>query len=134
MNHRGTEGSESDGTSLTGAVIGAAIDVHRALGPGLLESAYRTCLFHEIVSRRLKVRKEVPLPMSYKGIRLESGYRLNLVVEGRLIVEIKAVERVHPVAYAQVLTYLRLTGIRLGLLINFNTQSLRTGIRRIVSG
>jgi len=119
---------------VTGAIIGSAIDVHRALGPGLLESAYRICLFHELRLRGLGVLKEVPLPLKYKGIQLESGYRLDLIVEGRVIVEVKAVERVHPVAYAQVLTYLRLTGIRLGLLINFNTQSLRTGIRRIVLG
>lgn len=134
MKHRGTEGSDRDQAPVTGAIIGSAIDVHRALGPGLLESAYRICLFHELRLRGLGVLKEVPLPLKYKGIQLESGYRLDLIVEGRVIVEVKAVERVHPVAYAQVLTYLRLTGIRLGLLINFNTQSLRTGIRRIVLG
>jgi GxxExxY protein len=134
VKHRGTEGSDRDQAPVTGAIIGSAIDVHRALGPGLLESAYRICLFHELRLRGLGVLKEVPLPLKYKGIQLESGYRLDLIVEGRVIVEVKAVERVHPVAYAQVLTYLRLTGIRLGLLINFNTQSLRTGIRRIVLG
>jgi GxxExxY protein len=132
MKHRGTEGSEREQSSLTGAIIGSAIEVHGALGPGLLESAYCTCLFYELHSRGFQVRKEVALPLTYKGIELEAGYRLDLVVEGRVIVEVKAVERVPPVAYAQVLTYLRLTGIRLGLLINFNTQSLRTGIRRIV--
>jgi GxxExxY protein len=109
------------------------MEVHRALGPGLLESAYCTCLYHELRQRGLKVQKEVPLPVRYKGVQLDAGYRLDLVIEGRVIVEVKAVERVHPVAFSQVLTYLRLTGIRLGLLINFNTQSLKTGIRRIVS-
>ena len=123
-----------DQSSLTGTIIGGAMEVHRALGPGLLETAYCTCLYHELRQRGLKVRKEVPLPLSYKGVHLDAGYRLDLVVEGSVIVEVKAVERVHPVAYAQVLTYLRLTGIRLGLLINFNTQFLRTGIRRVVSG
>ncbi|MFI5209644.1 MAG: GxxExxY protein [Gemmatimonadales bacterium] len=123
-----------DQAPLTGAIIGSAMEVHSALGPGLLKSACCTCLFHELRQRGLKVRKEVPLPLSYKGVRLDAGYRLDLVVEGSVIVEVKAVERVHPVAFAQVLTYLRLTGIRLGLLINFNTQSLRTGIRRIVLG
>ena len=134
MNHRGTEGSERDEASLTGAIIGSAMEVHRALGPGLLESAYCLCLFHELRSRGLHVSKEVALPLSYKGFKLDAGYRLDLLIEGRVIVEVKAVERVPPVAYAQLLTYLRLTGIRLGLLINFNTQLLRTGIRRIVSG
>lgn len=133
MNHRGTEGSERDQAPLTGAIIGSAIEVHRALGPGLLESAYSICLLHELRARGLEVLTEVPIPLSYKGIQLDAGYRLDFVVEGLVIVEVKAVERVHPVAYSQVLTYLRLTGIRIGLLINFNTQFLRNGVRRIVS-
>ncbi len=117
---------------VTEAVIGAAIEVHRALGPGLLESAYEECLCHELLLRRTAFQRQVALPVSYKGVNLDCGYRLDLVVENLVVVEIKAVEELHPFAEAQLLTYLRLGGWQVGLLINFNTVLLKQGIRRRV--
>lgn len=134
MKHRGTEGSDSGDLRLTDTIIGSAIEVHRTVGPGLLESAYRRCLFHEISTRGLQVETEIPIPLTYKGIELDCGYRLDLLVEKRVIVELKAIEKVPPIAYAQLLSYLRLTGCRVGSLINFHTASLRIGVRRIVNG
>jgi len=110
-------------------VIGAAIEVHRALGPGLLESAYSACLCHELTVRGFAFRAEVPLPLIYKGVTVDCGYRLDFVVENGLILEIKSVERVEPIHVAQVLTYLRLTRSRQALLLNFNVTSLRAGVR-----
>jgi len=118
--------------SLTERVIGAAIEVHRALGPGLLESAYQECLCHELHLLGLSFEREVPLPVVYKGVRLDCGYRLDLVVEGRVIVELKTVERLLPIHEAQLLTYLRLAQIHTGLLLNFNAPVLRDGIKRMV--
>jgi GxxExxY protein len=112
-------------------VIGACIEVHRYLGPGLLESAYGQCLAHELGLRGLSFERELQLPVRYKGVELDCGYRLDFVVERELIVEIKAVERLLPVHEAQVITYLRLTGVRAGLLVNFNTVALRRGLRRL---
>jgi GxxExxY protein len=117
---------------LTEAIIGAAMEVHRALGPGLLESAYEKCLCHELKLRGFAVGSEVELPVTYKGLTLNCGYRLDLVVEDSVIVELKAVEQTLPVHEAQLLTYLRLSGKRVGLLINFNVPVLKDGITRRV--
>lgn len=115
-------------------IIGAAIEVHRALGPGLLEGIYQQCLAHELTLRGLSFEREGPLPVQYKGIHLDCGYRVDLIFEGRVVVELKAVESLLPVHASQVLTYLKLTGCRLGLLINWNVPVLRDGIRRVVLG
>jgi GxxExxY protein len=113
---------------LTEQIIGAAIEVHRELGPGLLESAYEECLCHEFGLRGIKYQRQLPLPVIDKGIRLDCGYRLDAVVENAVVVELKAVETLLPVHDAQLLTYLRLSGKRVGLLINFNVQALKDGI------
>jgi GxxExxY protein len=117
---------------LTEKIIHAAIEVHKALGPGLLESAYQTCMVHESKLLKMDFEQQVPLIVTYKGIRLDGGYRLDLVYEKRVIVELKAVEEVLPVHEAQLLTYLKLTGIRVGLLLNFNVPVLKNGIYRRV--
>lgn len=117
---------------LTEAVIGSAIEVHKVLGPGLLESAYSECLAHELHQRNIPYAKEVPLPVYYKGINLDCGYRMDLVVDKRLVLEIKTVEIIMPVHKAQLLTYLKLSGIKIGLLINFNTPLLKNGIVRMI--
>jgi GxxExxY protein len=117
---------------LTEKIIHAAIEVHQALGPGLLESAYQTCMVHESKLLKMDFEQQVPLIVTYKGIRLDGGYRLDLVYEKRVIVELKAVEEVLPVHEAQLLTYLKLTGIRVGLLLNFNVPVLKNGIYRRV--
>ena len=119
---------------ITEAVIGAAIEVHRALGPGLLESAYTQCLYYELTLRKLPFETEVPLPVVYKGLKLDCGYRVDLVVAGAVVVEDKAGARFTPVDEAQLLTYLRLGGWKVGLLINFNVPVLRDGIMRRVLG
>ena len=116
---------------LTEQVIGAAIEVHELLGTGLLESAYEECLAHELHLRKIAFERQKPLPVEYKGVRLECGYRLDLIVESRLVLELKAVERILPIHQAQVLTYLRLTGIKYGLLINFHVPVLKEGLRRL---
>jgi GxxExxY protein len=117
----------------TSAVIGAALSVHRALGPGLLESAYEACLTYELTELGLRVRTQVPLPIVYKGIRLDAGYRLDMLVEDEVVVEIKAIEKLERVHFAQVLSYLRLSGRSVGLLINFNVSLLKQGVHRIVN-
>ncbi len=117
---------------LTSAIIGAAIAVHRELGPGLLESAYEECLCHELTLRGLKFERQVPLPVVYKGVRLDCGYRIDLILENSVIRELKAVDALLPVHDSQLLTYLRLTGKRVGLLLNFNVPVLRDGIIRRV--
>lgn len=119
--------------AITEQVIGAAIEVHRVLGPGLLESAYRTCLVFELRERGFRVEEQRPLPVVYKSVKLDCGYRLDLVVEDLVIMEIKAVERLNSVHEAQLLSYLRLYGCRVGLLINFHVSMLKQGIRRIVN-
>jgi len=134
MKHRDTENTEGPDDSLTAQIIGAAIEVHRQLGPGLLESAYLSCLCRELEIRDVPFTSQVPLEVTYKGVKLNCGYRLDLLVANSVIVELKTVDRVAPVAYAQLLTYLRLTGLRLGLLINFNTTVLRNGLKRVVNG
>ncbi len=113
-------------------MVDAALKGHSPLGPGLLESVYEVCLAHELARRGLKVERQVSLPVVYDGVRLEAGLRLDLLVEGCLVVEIKAVETMPPLYLAQVLTYLKLTGHRLGLLINFNVPRLKDGLQRVV--
>src|SRR5688572_3043114 len=117
---------------LTEKIIGAAIEVHRVLGPGLLESAYQVCMEHESALRNIPSEHLVDLPLNYKGINLDAGYVIDLIYDKRVTVELKAVERVIPVHEAQLLTYMRLTGIRVGLLINFNVPVLKDGIYRRV--
>lgn len=119
---------------LTREIIAAAIKVHRALGPGLLESAYEECLCHELHLRNIAFRRQADLPVEYKNVHLDCGYRLDLVVDEKVVVELKAMEGIQPVHEAQLLTYLRLSGIRVGLLLNFGAPALRRGgiIRRIV--
>jgi GxxExxY protein len=119
---------------VTQEVIGAAIAVHRALGPGLLESAYQECLCQELALRRIPFERQVPLPLEYKGIRCECGYRLDILVAGAVVVEVKSIEAIAPIHEAQLLTYLRLGGWRVGLLMNFNVVVLKDGIRRRVLG
>ena len=119
---------------LTQEIIGAGIAVHRALGPGLLESAYQQCLRQELTLRGIPFQREVPLPLEYRGIRLECGYRLDLLVAGTVVVEVKAIEAIAPIHEAQLLTYLRLGGWNIGLLMNFNVVVLKDGIRRRVLG
>ncbi len=118
--------------ALSERIIGAAIRVHRALGPGLLESAYKECLYYELQKSGLDAEKEKPMPLVYEEVRLDCGYRLDLFVANRIVVEIKAVDALNNMHLAQVLTYLKLTGTRLGLLINFNVALLKDGIRRVV--
>lgn len=133
-NHRDTENTEMELNEMSGQVIGAAIAVHRELGPGLLESAYEACLVYELCHWGLGVQQQVPQPVVYKGLQLECGYRLDLLVEDRVIVELKAVEALLPIHEAQLLTYLKLRQLRLGLLINFNVPILKNGIKRLLNG
>ncbi len=117
---------------LTRRIIGCAIEVHRVLGPGLLENAYRECLMRELGLARLSFVREVHIPVTYKGVELDCGFRADIVVEDSVVLELKAVERLLPIHDAQLLTYLKLTERRVGLLLNFNSTSLRHGIRRLV--
>ena len=117
---------------ISGAVVDAAMKVHSALGPGLFESAYAACLRHELVKRGLRVQSEVPLPVVYDGVRLEAGYRLDLVVEDTVVVELKAIEELAPIHQAQIISTLELSGKPIGLLINFHTLHLKNGIKRFV--
>jgi GxxExxY protein len=134
VHHRDREGTEVEDDVLTHGIIGSAIEVHRVLGPGLLESVYETALCHEILSRGFGVRRQVLVPVRYKGLQLKTGIRLDLCVEERVIVEVKAVEHLHEIHRAQLLTYLKLTNIRIGLLFNFNVKYVRDGMRRILNG
>jgi len=118
---------------ITNRIISASIDVHRVLGPGLLESAYEACLAYELAERGLKVELQKPLPIIYKEVKLDGGYRLDLVVQQAVVVEIKAVDRLSPIHEAQLLSYLRLSGYKVGLLINFNVTVLKNGLRRMVN-
>lgn len=120
-------------TVVTGAVIEAAIEVHSALGPGLLESVYVACLAHELRARGIRVSTEVPLPLRYRGVTIDCAYRLDLVVEDSVIVEVKAASKLLAVHHAQLLSYLRLAGMPVGLLINFHERHLRHGIRRLIN-
>ena len=125
-------GSLLEINQLTSSIIGAAIAVHRELGPGLLESTYQACLMYELVQRGLLVEKEKPMSVTYKGTVINCGYRIDILVERRVIVELKVVERLEPIHSAQLLSYLKLSGCPVGLLINFNVPMLRDGVRRLV--
>ena len=116
---------------ITETIIGAAIEVHRHLGPGLLESAYQVCLAREMALRGLAFEQEVQLPLDYKGVKLDCGYRLDFLVEQSVVVELKTVEALQPVHEAQLLTYLKLSGCKIGLLINFNVPVLKNGLKRM---
>ena len=118
--------------SLTNQIIGSAIEVHRALGPGLLESAYEICLIHELQQAGMQIEHQKPLPIVYKNITLDCGYRLDVVVEKKVIIEIKSINDFAPIHEAQIVSYLKLSGCRIGLLINFNVKILKHGIRRII--
>lgn len=117
---------------LTEKIIGAAIEVHKTIGPGLLESAYEECLAHEMRLRGLNFERQVPLPVAYKGVTLDCGYRLDFLVERAVVLELKALDALQPIHEAQLLTYLRLGGWAVGLLINFNVLVLKNGIKRVV--
>ena len=119
--------------SITRRIIGAAIEVHRRLGPGLLESAYEACMAHELRQIGFKVEQQKPLPVTYKDVKLDCGYRLDLVVEDPVIVDIKALERLAPIHDAQSLSYLRISNKRVGLIINFHVRLLKSGLKRIVN-
>jgi GxxExxY protein len=119
---------------LTGEIISHAIKVHRLLGPGLLESAYKECLWYELVKAGFDAEKEKPMPLIYETVKLECGYRLDLLVGKRIVVEVKSVESLADVHLAQVLTYLKLSKCRFGLLLNFNVALMKTGIKRVVNG
>jgi GxxExxY protein len=123
--------AENEDATLTGKIIGAAIDVHRALGPGLLESAYEACLVYELRLRKMKVESQKPLPVFYKDVLLDCGYRADLIVENQVIVEIKSVASIIPIHEAQLLSYLKLSDCKYGLLINFNVKLLKEGIKRL---
>ena len=120
--------------ALSREVIGAAIEVHKALGAGLLESAYEECLCQELKLRNIPFERQVDLPIEYKGMKLSAGYRMDIVVDGLVILELKSIEKILPIHEAQLLTYLRMSKIWLGLLINFNVPVLKEGIRRRVQG
>lgn len=121
--------SEND---ITAKVIGAAIEVHRELGPGLLESTYEACLVHELIHSGVPIERQKRLPVHYRGVQIDCGYRLDLVVEQKVIVELKAVARVLPIHRAQILTYLRLSGLHVGLILNFHTLRMKDGVQRYV--
>jgi GxxExxY protein len=118
---------------LTGKIIAAAIEIHKALGPGLLENAYKECLFFKLKSKGLHVEKEKPMPLYYEDVKLDCGYRIDMLVENQVVIEIKAVESLNDVHFAQTLTYMKIGKYKLGLLINFNVIVLKNGIRRIVN-
>ncbi len=118
---------------LSSKIIGAAIEVHKALGPGLLESAYEECLCHELKLRGIDFERQKPLPVTYKDVRLDCGYRLDVLVDNQIVLELKSCEKVEPIHTAQLLTYLRLSNLNLGLLLNFNVPVMKDGIVRIVN-
>jgi GxxExxY protein len=124
--------SDAAVNKVSGTIVDAAMKVHSVLGPGLLESSYEACLAHELRARGLQVATQVGLPVVYEGVRLELGYRIDLLVEDAVIVEVKAVETLAPIHEAQLLSYLKLSGKRVGLLINFNVLHLKDGIKRMV--
>ena len=131
MNRGGAEAQREN--QITEIVIGCAIEIHRALGPGLLESAYEECLCYELKEVKLSFKRQVPLPLNYKGVRLDCGYIMDVVVENLIIIELKTVERILPVHEAQLITYLKLSGHSVGLLMNFKVAVMKSGIRRLVN-
>ncbi len=134
MNHGDTEAQRKQLNDLTGKVIGLCIEMHRELGPGLLESAYEECLAYELLKAGLRFERQKPLPVRYKEVQLDCGYRLDFVIEDALIVELKAMTELHPIHEAQLLTYLKLDNKPLGLLINFNVPVLKHGVKRVACG
>jgi GxxExxY protein len=122
-----------DENDLSGAIIGCGMRVHTALGPGLLESAYEECLYYELKKRGFNVGKQVPIPLVYEKVQLDCVYRLDLIVENKVIIEVKSVESIHPIHSVQLLTYLKLTNCKLGLLLNFNVLHLKEGIKRVAN-
>ncbi len=132
FNHEDHEELEVEFDKLSEQVIGCALDVHRHLGPGLLESTYEQCLAHELSLNRISFKLQHPLPVHYKGITLNCGYRVDILVEDVLVIELKSVEEITAVHEAQLLTYMKLSQVQIGLLINFNVRLLRNGIRRFV--
>jgi len=137
IHHRATESTEDTEVgvnALTHEIIGSAIEVHRIIGPGLLESVYETALCYELGLRGLRVHRQVFVPVHYKGLNLKTPIRLDLCVENRVVVEVKSVDHLQEVHRAQLLTYLKLTGLRIGLLFNFNVKFIRDGMRRILNG
>ncbi len=127
-------GEREELNKLTEGIIGAAIEVHRTLGPGLLESAYQAALAYELGQRGYKVEQQKPLPMLYKEIKLDAGYRLDFLINSKVVLEIKSSDKISPIHDAQIISYLRLSGYKLGLLINFNVKLLKNGIKRFVNG
>ena len=130
--HQGHQGATAEADRLGRVIVDAGLKVHRALGPGLLESAYEYCLAHELKARGLLVRRQIGLPITYEGQTLDVGYRLDLLINDCVVIEVKAVETLIRLHEAQMLTYLRLSGHRLGYLMNFNVQMFRTGVRRLI--
>lgn len=118
---------------LSNCVIGFAIQVHKILGPGLLESAYKECLYYELINAGYYVEKEKPLPITYKDIKLDYGYRIDLLVEKKLVLEIKSIEEINDIHKAQLLTYIKIGNYKLGLLLNFNVMKMKEGIRRVIN-
>lgn len=131
LNRRGRGGRIEN--EVGDALLGASMKVHSVLGPGLLESAYETCLVHELAKRGLDIQRQVALPLIYDGIQLDAGYRLDLLINDRIIVELKSVDKFLPIHTAQLLSYLKLSGLKLGYLLNFNVVHMRDGIKRIAN-
>ena len=118
---------------ISNIIIGSSIEVHKQLGPGLLESAYQTCLSYELNSRSLQTIRELPMPVEYKEVKLDHGYRIDILVENKVVIEVKAVEAITPVHEAQLLTYLKLGNYKLGLILNFHVSMMKNGIKRMVN-
>ena len=133
MHHKGTKDIKEEANRLSHEILGAALEVHRTLGPGLLESTYEECLAYELAERKLPFERQKSLPLRYKAVSLDCGYRLDFLVDGLVVVELKAVEQFLPIHEAQVLTYLRMSSVWLGLLLNFNVRVFRLGICRLVN-
>jgi GxxExxY protein len=132
--HKTTKDTKASADRLSYDIVGAAIEVHRTLGPGLLESAYEACHARELFLRNINFQRQVPMPLVYHGMQVECGYRLDLLIDGLVIVEVKAVAKVLPIHHAQMMTYLKLRDLCLGMIINFNVKVLRLGVYRIVMG
>jgi len=133
MHHKVTKTTKEESDRLSHEILGAALEVHRTIGPGLLESAYEQCLAYELAQRGLIFEKQKQLPLHYKNVHLDCGYRLDFLVEGLVVVELKAVDQLLPIHEAQILTYLRMSSLWLGLLLNFNVRAFKLGIRRLVN-
>ena len=130
--HKVTRREVMEFDAVSKEIIGCAIEVHRQLGPGLLESAYEECLMYELSKKALNVKRQMPIPVIYKDIRLDCGYRIDLLVENSVVIELKSIDTLAPIHHAQILTYMRFSGIKTGLLINFNVTILKNGLKRFV--